>query len=253
MGMLDGKVALVTGGGSGIGRAAALTFAREGARVAVADVNTHGNEETAKLVRSAGGQAIAIKADVMKSAEVEAMVNETVRSLGGLHCAFNCAGIASNPASMTDLSEEVWDRVIAVNLKGVWLCMKYEIPHMLRAGGGSIVNASSVAGLVASAGMPAYYASKHGVIGLTRAAGVEYAARGVRVNAVCPPPLGDTPMMRVVTGDAPGWEERSVANIPLGRLGTAQEIAEAVVWLCSDRASLVTGAYLAVDGGYTAR
>jgi NAD(P)-dependent dehydrogenase (short-subunit alcohol dehydrogenase family) len=251
-GQFVGKVALVTGAGSGIGRASASVFAREGAKVVVADVVVEGGEETVSLIKRAGGEAMFVRADVSKAAEVEALVNTTVAAYGRLDCAHNNAGIAGKALTIADDTEENWDRIIAINLKGVWLCMKYEIPQMLKQGGGAIVNTSSAAGLVGTRGGAAYVASKHGVIGLTRTAALEYAKAGVRVNAICPGAI-DTPMMGRITGHRPQRVERMAAAEPVGRMGRPEEIAEAVVWLCSPAASFVTGHAMAVDGGMTAQ
>lgn len=251
-GRVAGKVALVTGGGSGIGRAAALAFAREGAKVVVSDVVIDGGEETVRLIKAAGGQAVFVKADVARPAEVDALIARVVDTYGRLDCAFNNAGIEGTMAQTADCSEENWDRTIAINLKGVWLCLKAEIPQMLKQGGGAIVNTASVAGLVGFAGLPAYVASKHGVVGLTKSAALEYAKQGIRVNAVCPGVIR-TPMVERLFRDNPAAGETIAAMEPVGRMGTPEEIAEAVVWLCSDAASFVTGLAMAVDGGLTAQ
>ena len=252
-GTLDGKVALVTGAGSGIGRATSLALASEGAKVVVADVVTDGGEETASMVRDSGGDALFVKTDVTSAAQVEAMVARTVDTYGRLDCAFNNAGvqleIARGSTTMSaDCTEEVFDRTLAVNLKGVWLCMKYEIPRMLETGGGSIVNTSSAAGLVGIEGQAVYVASKHGVIGLTKSAALEYASSGVRINAVCPGSTR-TPMIDDITGKDPQMESKVAASQPLRRMGTPEEIAAAVVWLSSGAASFVTGHAMSVDGG----
>jgi NAD(P)-dependent dehydrogenase (short-subunit alcohol dehydrogenase family) len=250
-GLVAGKVALVTGGGSGIGRASALAFAREGAKVVVADVAVEGGEETVRLIQQSGGEAIFGKTDVSRAAEVEALVSRAVQTYGRLDCAHNNAGIEGAAATTIDYAEDAWERVIAINLKGVWLCMKYEIPHLLKQGGGAIVNTASTAGLVGYRGGSAYVASKHGVVGLTKSAALEYAKAGVRVNAVCPGAI-DTPMMGRLTGHRPQRAERMAAAEPVGRMGQPEEIAQAVVWLCSEAASFVTGHAMAVDGGITA-
>ncbi len=250
--LLEGKAALVTGASSGIGRATALVFAREGAKVVVADVVVAGGEETVRLIKTVGGEAIFVKADVSKAAEVEAMVNTAVAAYGRLDCAHNNAGIEGAMSTTTDYAEEDWDRVIRINLKGVWLCMKSEIAQMLKQGGGAVVNTASGAGLVGLANMSAYVASKHGVIGLTKTAALEYAKAGIRVNAVCPGVI-QTPMVARVTGRQPQLAEALVAAEPVGRVGQPEEIAEAVVWLCSEAASFVTGHAMAVDGGYVAQ
>ena len=246
------KVALVTGAGSGIGRAAARIFAREGAKVAVADVNQTSAEETVGLIRAANGEAFGLQADVSKAAEVEAMVAAVVETYGRLDCAFNNAGIEGALASTADYTEADWAPVIAVNLTGVWLCMKYEIPRMLETGGGAIVNTSSAAGLLGAPRMPAYVASKHGVVGLTKTAALEYAKSGVRVNAVCPGVI-DTSMVGRLKERRPRMFEKIVRGEPIGRIGRPEEIAETAVWLCSDAASFVTGHAMSVDGGIVAQ
>ncbi len=251
-GRLEGKVALVTGGGSGIGRASALTFAREGAKVVVADVVVNGGEETVGMIKKAGGDAIFVKADVSKATEVEALINQAVETYGRLDCAYNNAGIEGVTASTTECSEENWERVISINLKGVWLCLKHEIPQMLKQGGGAIVNTSSVMGLVAGQGLPAYVASKHGVAGLTKTAALEYAKAGIRVNAVCPGAIR-TPMVERFLNKDPQLEAQLTAQEPVGRMAAPEEVAEAVVWLCSDAASFVTGHTMSVDGGWVAQ
>jgi NAD(P)-dependent dehydrogenase (short-subunit alcohol dehydrogenase family) len=250
----SGKVALVTGGASGIGRACAQLFASEGASVVVSDVALEGGHETVRLIEEDGGEAFFVEADVSKAAQVEALVGGTVEAYGHLDYAFNNAGIEGRMATNTaDYLEEDWDRVIAVNLKGVWLCMKHEIAHMLRRGGGSIVNNSSVEGLVGLQGTSAYAASKHGVVGLTKTAALEYAQSGIRVNAVCPG-LIRTPMVeRYTGGDAETEAQWAAIFEPVGRMGSSEEVAEAVVWLCSEAASFVTGHAMAVDGGFLAR
>jgi NAD(P)-dependent dehydrogenase (short-subunit alcohol dehydrogenase family) len=248
----SGKVALVTGAGSGIGRASAQAFANAGASVVVADVVVAGGEETVQLIKKAGGEASFVQADVSKASEVEALVRHTVETYGRLDYAHNNAGIEGAAAGTVDHPEDVWDRVIAINLKGVWLCMKYEIPEMLKQGGGAIVNTASVAGLTGSAGSIAYTASKHGVVGLTRATALEYAKQGIRVNAVCPGGVRTAMVERVIGGD-PTIEAYITALEPMGRLAAPEEVAQAVVWLCSDTSSFVTGVPMPVDGGWTAR
>lgn len=252
-GSLENKVALVTGAGSGIGRAAALAFAREGARVVVADVDEEGGAGTVGEIKASGGEAAFFRCDVTKGAEVEALVDGAVGAFGRLDCAFNNAGTEGRTRTDTaGYPEEDFDRVVAVNLKGVWLCMKHEIPRMLEGGGGAVVNMASVSGLVGFEGSGPLVASKHGVVGLTRVAALEYAARGVRVNAVCPGVVW-TPMVGRATGESAEAQARFAAMEPIGRMGEPEEIAEAVVWLCSDAASFVTGAPIPVDGGFTAR
>jgi NAD(P)-dependent dehydrogenase (short-subunit alcohol dehydrogenase family) len=251
-GRVNGKIALVTGGGSGIGRATALVFAREGAKIVIADVVVSGGEETVRLIKAAGGEAVFVKADVSKAADVEALIKQTVDTYGRLDCAFNNAGIEGDMASTVDCTEENWDRTVAIDLKGVWLCLKYEIPQMLKQGGGAIVNTASVAGLVGFSGLPAYVAAKHGVNGLTKTAALEYAKAGIRVNAVCPGVI-KTPMVDRLFSSQPHAGEAIAALEPVGRLGKPEEIGEAVVWLCSDAASFVTGLPMAVDGGLVAQ
>ena len=252
-GILDGKSALITGGGGGIGRATALAFAREGARLAVADIAAEAAQETVALVNAAGGQAISLAGEVTSDDAVRGIVESVVGAYGRLDCAFNNAGIAGwqvDAAGMktADWSEEAFDRMIAVNLKGVWLCMRHEIPHMLAQGGGAIVNTGSIAGLVGLPTSSAYVAAKHGVLGLTKTAALEYAEAGIRVNAVCPGYI-KTRMTGEVTQRR---GEAIIAQTPLKRMGNPEEIAEMVVWLCSDRASYVTGAAYNVDGGWMA-
>ena len=250
-GMFEGKVALVTGAGGGIGRATALAFAREGARVVASDVEGAGGDETARLVADAGGTAVHVACDVTRRGEVETLVGAAVDAFGRLDCAHNNAGIEGTYGRTADCDEENFDRTCAVNLKGVYLCLKSEIAHMLGAGGGAIVNTASVAGVEGAKNLPAYVASKHGVMGLTRTAALEYATRGIRVNAVCPGPIR-TRMLEAIMEENPRMEPAMIAAVPMRRLGKPEEIAEAVVWLCSDRASYVTGQGLLVDGGFTA-
>jgi NAD(P)-dependent dehydrogenase (short-subunit alcohol dehydrogenase family) len=252
-GIVEGKVALVTGGGGGIGRAAALAFAREGARVAVADFAAAAARDTVALINAAGGQAITLTGDVTRAKDVRAMLDDTVTAYGRLDCAFNNAGIApyqvdASGKKTADWSEETFDRMIAVNLKGVWLCMKEEIPRMQSQGGGAIVNTASIAGLIGLVTSSAYVAAKHGVIGLTKTAALEYADAKIRVNAVCPGFIKT--QMTEETMRRRG--EAIMAQIPVRRMGEPGEIAEMVVWLCSDRASYVTGAAYNVDGGWMA-
>ena len=253
-GRVEGKVALVTGGASGIGRATALTFAREGAKLVIADTNEEGGHQTVHMITENGGEATFVQVDVSKAVEVEAMISTTVETYGRLDCAHNNAGIGSRPrAPLHECSEETWDRVLAINLKGVWLCMKYEIIQMLTQGSGTIVNTASIMGLVGSwSGSGAYNASKHGVVGLTKTAALEYAKVGLRVNAVCPGYIR-TPLLAETLTRQPEMEAQIVARHPVGRMGRPEEIAEAVVWLCSDAASFVTGHTMTVDGGYVAQ
>lgn len=250
-GQLEGKVALVTGASSGIGRASAQAFAQEGAKVLVADIDDEGGNETVRLIKDAGGEALFVRADVSDGAAVEAMVQQAVKTWGRLDCAHNNAGIAEQRVLTADLTEEVWDRTIDTNLKGVWLCMKHEILQMTEQGGGAIVNTSSVVGLVAVRHQPAYVASKHGIVGLTKAAALEYARMGIRVNAVCPGPIL-TPALEWYMSESPDVGRHLKRQNPSGRLGTPEEVAQAVVWLCSDKASYMTGHTLATDGGVLA-
>jgi NAD(P)-dependent dehydrogenase (short-subunit alcohol dehydrogenase family) len=252
-GMLDGKVALVTGGGGDIGRATALAMVREGARVAVADLAAAAAQATVALINTAGGQAIALTGDVTRAADVRAMVADTVAAYGRLDCAFNNAGIAPYQVAAeghltAEWSEESFDRMIAVNLKSVWLCMKEEIPRMLSQGGGAIVNTGSIAGLIGLQTSSAYAAAKHGVIGLTKTAALEYASGHIRINAVCPGFI-----QTKMTEDTMRRRGAAImAQIPFGRMGQPAEIAEMVVWLCSEHASYVTGVAYNVDGGWMA-
>ena len=244
----DGKVALVTGGSSGIGRATSLAFAREGAKVVLADIDVAGGEETLRRIKAAGGDGIFVKADVSKPADVEAIVNKAVETYDRLDYAHNNAGIDGEFATLVRNTEENFDHVIGVNLKSVWLGLKYEIPQMRKQGGGAIVNTSSVAGLVAFRTMGPYVASKHGVIGLTKTAALEYSNFGIRVNAVCPGAIR-TPMVEAFINNDPQTEANMSALQPIGRMGSPEEVANLVVWLCSDAASFITGAAIAIDGG----
>lgn len=250
--LFEGRVAFVTGAASGIGAATARAFAEAGASVMLADVQEAAGEALACAIVEAGGRAVFTRCDMREERDIQAAVSRTVRDFGALHVAFNNAGVEGAQANTADCTTENWDQVIAVNLRGVWLCMKYEIPHMLAAGGGAIVNCSSIAGVVGFPGIPAYTASKHGVNGLTKAAALEYAAQGIRVNAVCPGVI-QTPMIeRFVGGDAQA-RATLVAGEPMGRVGMPAEIASAVMWLCGPGASFTTGHALVVDGGWVAR
>lgn len=251
-GQLNSKIALVTGGSSGIGRATAALFAREGARVVIADLNPEGGEETVRLIRDAGGEALFLRADVSQAVEVEALVQRIISTYGRLDCAHNNAGISGRFAATAEYAVEEWDRIIGVNLKGVWLCMKSEIPPMLAQGSGAIVNTASVAGLSGARGLSAYAASKHAVVGLTRTAALEYARAGLRINAVCPGWVR-TPMVESAFVTRPDLEAQLSMSEPMGRIGAPEEVAEAVLWLCSDAAAFVTGHAMVVDGGLMAR
>ena len=246
-----GKSVLVTGGASGIGRAAAISFAQQGARVTVSDVDVAGGEKTVADIRQAGGEAQFVKADISKSADVEALIGKVVATHGRLDCAFNNAGIEIEHLPLAESDEATFDRIMSVNVKGVWLCMQHEIRQMLKQGGGAIVNTASVAGLVGAPLQPIYAASKHAVVGLTKTAAAEYSRFGIRINAVCPGIIR-TPMLDRALEREPKREKTIVKVHPIGRLGEAQEIANAALWLCSDSASFVTGHQLAVDGGLTA-
>ncbi len=247
----SGKVAFVTGAGAGIGRAAALAFAREGASVVVADASEANNRETARIIEQAGGRALAVRCDVSRDEDVKAALEKTIEVFGRLDYAFNNAGIEQAIMPLADLTVEQWDRLIVVDLRGVFLCMKYQIPLMLKQGGGSIVNTSSGAGVKGFAGQAAYCAAKFGVVGLSKAAALDYAKSNVRVNVVCPGII-ETPMMDRFSGGTPEGRERVIAQEPVGRMGKPEEIAAAVVWLCSDAAAFVVGHAMVVDGGQTA-
>jgi NAD(P)-dependent dehydrogenase (short-subunit alcohol dehydrogenase family) len=248
---LDGKVALVTGATSGIGRETAILFAKAGAKVVVSGRREPEGNETLDVIRAAGGEGLFVQTDVSKAGEVEALVQKTVEKFGRLDVAFNNAGIEGVWVPIVKQSEEDWDRTIDINLKGVWLSLKYEIQQMLKQGaGGAIVNMASVTGLVGGGGAAAYSASKHGVIGLTKSAALETARNGIRINAVCPAVI-ETPMEQRLFG-APAVHKSVIGMHPLGRFGTPAEIAEAVLWMCSDRASFMTGQSLVLDGGFLA-
>ena len=248
---LQGKVALVTGGTSGIGRETAVLFAKAGAKVVVAGRRELEGNETIDLIRAAGGEGIFVKTDVSKASEVETLIKKAVEKFGRVDIAFNNAGIEGVWVPIVRQSEEDWDQIIAINLKGVWLCLKHEIRQMLKQGaGGAIVNMGSVTGLIGSVGAAAYSASKHGVIGLTKSAALENAKSGIRVNAVCPG-FTETPMADRIFR-VPQIHKHVLSCHPIGRLGKPVEIAEAVVWMCSDRASFMTGETLVLDGGFLA-
>ena len=251
--LLDGKAALVTGGGNGIGRATALAMAREGARVVVADIEPDSAAATVAAINDIGGQAVAKAGDLTRSADVEALIATALSAYGKLDCAFNNAGIAPYQLGMqgkrtAEWDEAAWDRMIEINLKSVWLCMKHELPVMQAAGGGAIVNTASIAGLVGLRVSSAYVAAKHAVNGLTKAAALEYGTENIRINSVCPGYVET----RMTTTSRSIFGDHLVNSTPLGRLGSPPEIAELVVWLCSDRASFIHGATYAADGGWTA-
>lgn len=245
---------IITDGASGIGRATALTFAREGAKLVIADMNEDGGQQTVHMITENGGNATFVRVDVTSATEVEAMIGKAIETYGRLDCAYNNAGISGRGiageqrALTADYPEQRWHQVIAINLTGVWLCMKYEIQQMLRQGGGVIVNTASVAGLIGLPASSAYVASKHGVVGITRTAALEYAKQGIRVNCVCPGYI-QTPMTEPGMQD-PERMALMIASEPVGRMGKPEEVAEAVAWLCSDAASFVTGHTVTVDGGY---
>ncbi|MBX7158099.1 MAG: SDR family oxidoreductase [Verrucomicrobiae bacterium] len=248
---MKNKVVLVTGGSSGIGKATALALAQAKAKVVVvADKNEEGLQGLIQEIKSIGEEAFYIKMDVSKEGEVAALVEKIVAKYGRLDCAFNNAGIEGPQLPLHELSEKDWEHLISINLKGVWLCMKYEIAQMLKQGGGAIVNMSSVAGVVGLRGYSSYVAAKHGVIGLTKTAALEYATLGIRVNAICPGAI-NTPLLDRMIGGNPQIEQWLISQEPVGRLGQPEEIAKAVVWLCSNEASFVTGHSMVVDGGAT--
>jgi NAD(P)-dependent dehydrogenase (short-subunit alcohol dehydrogenase family) len=247
--IFENKVAIVTGGSFGIGKATAKAFANRGAKVVIADwVEDY---STLKEIQNDGGSAFFVKCDVSKASDVTAMINKTMETFGRLDFAVNNAGIEGATAQTHECTEENWDKTININLKGVWLCMKQEIPLMLKQGKGAIVNIASIAGLVGFSGLPAYVVSKHGIVGLTKTAALEYAKQGIRVNAVCPGVIR-TAMVDRVTGKDKAVEKQFEAMEPVGRMGEPEEVAESIVWLCSDAASFVTGHALAVDGGWIA-
>ena len=244
----SGKVALVTGGSRGIGRATALLFAQSGAKVVIGDVDPAG-DETVEAIKRDGGEAIFVKTDVSDEGDVKNLIATAVKTYGGLHCAFNNAGVLPPTVMLVEMDESTFDQTLAVDLKGVFLCMKHEIAHMLQSGGGAIVNTASIAGLIAEPGISAYIAAKHGVIGLSKAAAVEYANQGIRVNALAPG-LVNTAMTKAWFDD-PNMSAHFIANTPIGRVSQPAEIAGMVLFLCSDFASFAVGQTFVIDGGYT--
>jgi NAD(P)-dependent dehydrogenase (short-subunit alcohol dehydrogenase family) len=249
----EGKVAVVTGGGSGIGRASAIALAREGAKVVIGNRNVERGEETVAMIQKADGTASFKRTDVLVAAEIKALVDHAVKTYGGLDLAFNNAGVEGNVAPLVEQTEADYNAVMDVNVKGVWLSMKYEIPRMLERGGGAIVNCSSVAGLIGFPNMSIYMASKHAVIGLTKVAALEYSAQGIRINAVNPAVIDTEMVDRLSAAMNMKKDDDLIPLHPIGRIGRVQEVAEAVVWLCSGKSSFVTGHSLIVDGGFTAR
>jgi NAD(P)-dependent dehydrogenase (short-subunit alcohol dehydrogenase family) len=250
-GSFTGKVAFVTGAASGIGRAAALAFSREGATVVLADVSEQGTSETARMIQQQGGRTLAVHCDVAREEDVETALDKAAETFGRLDVAFNNAGVEPKKVAPTaEWEADEWDRILGIDLRGVFLCMKYEIPLILKQGGGAIVNTSSGAGVIGIKGSPAYTAAKHGVIGLTRAAALDYAAQNIRINAVCPGYI-DTPMMGRYTGGTAEGRAKVISEEPVGRMGTPEEIASAVLWLCSDDARFVIGHAMVIDGGQT--
>jgi NAD(P)-dependent dehydrogenase (short-subunit alcohol dehydrogenase family) len=249
--MLENMVALVTGGSSGIGRASALAFAKEGAKVIVADINIKGGQETVQIIKDAHGEAIFVKTDISMAGEVKDLINKTVDFYGRLDYAHNNAGITGTQSLFADVTEEQWEQIINTDLKGTWLCMKYEILQMLKQGSGAIVNTASVLGMVGDPDLAVYTAAKHGIIGLTRASAVAYARMGIRINVICPgrilTPISET-LMKIIPNP-----ESEAEKQPMGRMGTPEEVAEAAVWLCSDAASFITGTTLTMDGGLLAK
>ncbi len=251
-GILEGKVSLITGASSGIGRATAKIFAREGAILVLADVVEAGGNETLQMTKDAGADGFFMKCNVGDESDVNALVDAAVSRYGRLDCAFNNAGIAGAGRLTHEYSLEEWNRVISINLTGVWLCMRAEITQMLKQGSGVIINTSSIMGLTGAIRVPAYTAAKHGVAGITKAAALEYARHGIRINAVCPAPIY-TPMIMSAFEKRPDMEQRYARSEPMKRLGQPEEIGEAVAWLCSDKASYITGLPMPVDGGYMAQ
>ena len=249
---MKGKVALVTGAAQGIGKASAVAFAEQGANVVLADVNDSGGKEVESMINNMGIETLFVKTDISNSAQVDNLISQAVEKFGRIDCAHNNAGIEGDRIPTTDLDEETFDKVLSVNLKGTWLCMKREIEQMLKQGGGSIVNTASVAAFVGLGGLSAYTASKHGIVGLTKTAAIEFAKQKIRVNAVCPGPV-KTEMLSKTFESNPKLEATVLAMEPQGRIGNPEEVASAVIWLSSEQSSFVTGTSLVVDGGWTAQ
>lgn len=246
----NGQVALITGAASGMGLAAAQAFAKSGAAVVLADVNMAAVEQEVKALAAKGYKALAVCCDTSNEVQVKAMIEKTVEAFGGLDAAYNNAGVNSRMTDTADLEPEEYDRILNIDLRGVWLCMKYELQQMRKQESGAIVNCSSLGGLVGNPGRAAYHAAKHGVLGLTKSAAIEYAPRGIRINAVCPGVI-ETPMVQQMVASGDLSQEDCAKMAPIGRLGTVEEIADTVLWLCSDHSGFIIGQSIAVDGGYT--
>jgi NAD(P)-dependent dehydrogenase (short-subunit alcohol dehydrogenase family) len=250
--MMRGKVAVVTGAASGIGRATAELFAVHGAAIVAADIDKEGAQETLQKVKKTGGKGIALEVDIANEDHIRSMVEETIENFGRLDFACNNAGIEGEQAMTAECTHENWNKVTDINLQGTWLCMKYELPELLKVEDGAIVNVSSIAGVLGFPGIPAYVSSKHGINGLTKTAALEYADKGIRVNSVCPGAI-ETPMIDRFVGEKSEERNELKAQHPMGRFGYPEEVAEAIVWLCSEKACFITGQILGVDGGFTAR